>query len=79
MIVEKLQMPYILASGHGMFHLACLLSSFVFFLVKVVNDEVTYDPFSDDGFKVMTIAHTICLFICALINVTKIFEATTKD
>ena len=79
MIVEKLKMPYILASGHGMFHLACIFSNIVFMIFSYANDDVTFDPIQDSGFTLMLIAHGICLLISILIKMTSILQAVTKD
>jgi len=72
-------MPYIIASGHGMFHLACIVSSFVFMIVSYADQDVTFDPIDDSGFTLMVIAHGICLLISILIKMTSILQATTKD
>ena len=34
MIIEKLQMPFILATGHPLSHFACFLTSLVFILTS---------------------------------------------
>jgi hypothetical protein len=80
MIIEKLQMPYILASQHALIHMSCMISSllmhYFFSLDNKVDTSRDWDMNNPISFAYVIIlsTHAFCTICHVLIKYFRVFS-----